>query len=148
MPYFNFFFIVLLFVMFSLYGYRPSLYNLQVVYYIFATVCIILGLSWITSSLGVFSRDISQLVGMCLQFLFWGTPIFWNIEMIPARYAFLFKLNPFYYIVRGFRDCFINHMWFWDRPGTTLYFWCLTLVIMMLGAWLFQKLQPHFADVL
>ena len=142
------FFIVLLLLMFGLYGYLPSIYNLQVVYYFIATVCLVLGLSWITSSLCVFSRDIGQMVGMCLQFLFWGTPIFWNIDMLPSKYAFIFKLNPLYYIISGYRDCFIDHVWFWQRGITTLYFWLITIVIMMVGAWLFQKLRPHFADVL
>jgi len=144
----HFFFIFMLFVMFIVYGYKPSIYNLQVIYYLFATICLVLGISWITSALCVFSRDVSQLVGMCLQFMFWGTPIFWNIEMIPGKYAWLFKLNPMFYIIRGYRDTFIDHIWFWDRTGTTIYFWILTFIILLLGAWLFKRLRPHFADVL
>ena len=142
------FFIALLFIMFAIYGYKPSIYNLQVLYYLFANICVILGISWITSALGVFSKDINQLVGMCLQFLFWGTPIFWNLEIIPKQYAFIFKLNPFFYIVRGYRDCFIDHIFFWNRGGTTVYFWLITVIIMLFGAWLFKRLRPHFADVL
>ena len=142
------FFNGLLFILFALYGYAPTLYNLQILYYFFCIICLVLGLSWITSALCVFSRDISQLVAMCLQFLFWGTPIFWNIQSMPPKVAMLLKLNPLYYVISGYRDSFVYNHWIWERPHSTLYFWGVTLVIMMFGAWLFQRLRPHFADVL
>jgi ABC-type polysaccharide/polyol phosphate export permease len=144
----HFFFIALLFLMLFAYGYLPSIYNLQVVYYLLATICIVLGLSWITSALCVFSRDIGQLVGMCLQFLFWGTPIFWDIAMMPHKLAQLLMLNPLYYIINGYRDSFINHVCFWQHQWLTVYFWIVTFIIMLFGAWLFKKLRPQFADVL
>jgi lipopolysaccharide transport system permease protein/teichoic acid transport system permease protein len=142
------FFIVVLFLMFAYYNYYPSIYNLQIIYYSFAAFALILGISWLTSSLSVFSNDVSQFVNMCLQFLFWLTPIMWDTTMIPEKYSFLFKLNPLYYIVRGYRDSFIDHCWFWERGLTNIYFWVVTLFIAILGAWIFKKLYPHFADVL
>lgn len=142
------FFIVVLFVMFAVYGYMPSIYNLQVVYYLFALICLSFGLSLITASLIVFLRDIGQLVSMCLQFCFWGTPIFWNIDMLPAKYQIILKINPMYYIVEGYRDAFIHHMWFWQRGYTNYSFWFITIIMLFLGIILFKKLRPHFADVL
>lgn len=142
------FFIVLLFCLFVAYGYLPDLYNLQILYYFFCTICLILGISWITSSLSVFSRDIAQLVNMCLQFMFWGTPIFWNIESIPEKYAWILELNPMYYIVSGYRDAFIYKIWFWEKLDLTIYFWIFVMFFLIFGVYIFQKLRPHFADVL
>jgi lipopolysaccharide transport system permease protein/teichoic acid transport system permease protein len=142
------FFNCMLFVLFALYGYMPNFYNLQIIYYFFCVICLVLGLSWISSALCVFSRDISQLVGMCLQFLFWGTPIFWDIHLMPAKVQFFLKLNPCYYIISGYRDSFIYQHWIWERSEITLYFWCVTIIIMVVGAWLFKKLRPQFADIL
>ena len=142
------FFIAVLFAMFAIYGYPPTIYNLQIIYYLFAMICLALGLSWLTSSLTVFLRDIGQFVSMILQFGFWGTPIFWNLQMIPQQFHFILKLNPAYYLVEGYRQSFIYHEWFWQHWHLTAYFWILTAAIMLLGAWCFKKLRPHFADVL
>ena len=142
------FFVFVLFLMFALYGYMPSIYNLQVLYYLFALVCLVFGLSLITSTFIIFLKDIGQIVAMFLQFGFWGTPIFWNLSMIPERYQWIFKCNPMYYIVNGYRDSFVYHQWFWNLGYTTIWFWVITGSIILLGVYLFKKLRPHFADVL
>lgn len=144
----NVFFILLLFLLFAVYGFMPELYNLQVIYYLFAMVCLVFGLSLITATLSVFSRDVSQLVSMLLQFGFWATPIFWSLNIIPDTYSWIFKLNPLYYIINGYRDAFIYHHWFWELGTISFTFWVTTIVIMLTGVFLFRKLRPHFADVL
>ena len=142
------FFIGVLFVMFAVYGYVPNIYNLQVLYYLFATIVFLMGLSWITSSLVIFLKDIGQMVNMVLQFGFWLTPIFWSIKILPEKYQFIMKLNPIFYLIEGYRNSFIYKVWFWEHYILTLYFWSVTLVIIILGTVLFRKLRPHFADVL
>ncbi len=142
------FFLALLFLMFALYGYGVSIYNLQIIYYLFAMICLSLGLAWLTSSLTVFMRDIGQFVAMFLQFGFWGTPIFWNLKSIPEYLQPILKLNPAYYLIEGYRQSFIYHEGFWQNWHLTLYFWSVTFFIMFIGAWCFKKLRPHFADVL
>ena len=93
------FFIIIIFVLFLIYGYYPSIYNLQVFYYLFASIVLILGISWITSSLVIFFKDLGQIINILLQFGFWLTPIFWSFDIMPEKYHFIFKLNPMYYIV-------------------------------------------------
>ena len=142
------FFIAVLFLMFAAYGHPPTLYALQIIYYVLAMICLSLGLSWLTSSLAVFFRDVRQLVAMLLQFGFWGTPIFWNLKMLPEQFQFILKLNPAYYVVEGYRQSFIYREWFWEHLYLTAYYWALTAAVMLIGAWCFKKLRPHFADVL
>ena len=144
------FFIIILFIMFGLYGYKPNIYNIQVIYYLFAAIVLLLGISWATSALMVFIREIGQIVAVIIQFGFWMTPIFWNIntETIPLNVRNLLKLNPVYYIVEGYRNTFIYHRWFWEDPYLTIYFWGSTLVIFIAGAFFFRRLRPNFADVL
>lgn len=142
------FFVGILFLMFAIYGYSISIYNLQIIYYFFAMICLSLGISWLTSSLTVFLRDVGQFAAMLLQFGFWGTPIFWNLNMIPEKFQFFLKLNPAYYLVEGYRQSFIYKEWFWQHEYLTIYFWIFTAVVMFAGAWCFKKLRPHFADVL
>lgn len=141
-------FLIFLLLMFYIYGYPPNIYNVQVLYYLFATLTLLLGVSWFTSSLVIFLRDIGQVVGMVLQFLFWLTPIVWSFNIVPNSYTLILKLNPVFYIVEGYRASFIYHEWFWEHPYLTVYFWVVNLLIFTIGALVFKKLRPHFADVL
>ena len=142
------FFMVFMMSMYIIYGYEPNLYWLQMLYYLFSAIILLLGISWITSSVVIFFRDLGQLVSMSIQFGFWLTPIFWSLTMVPQEYRWLFELNPAHYITQGYRDALINHVWFWEKPLEALQYWSITLVVFTLGAIIFRKLRPHFADVL
>jgi len=142
------FFILFLFGMFLYYGYAPTLYWLQIPYYLLCTILLVLGISWITSSVVVFFRDLGQIVGMIVQFGFWLTPVFWSLKILPEKYHSLIQYNPTYYLVEGYRDALINNVWFWDKPALTLQYWVVTAFFFFAGAVIFRKLRPHFADVL
>jgi len=142
------FFIFFMFGMFIYYGYAPEMYWLQIAYYTFAMSILLLGLSWLTSSVVIFFKDVGQLVAIVIQFGFWLTPIFWSLKIVPEKYHFLINLNPMAYIVDGYRNSMIYHKWFWEDMGFTLYFWAVTLILFVLGGYTFRKLRPHFADVL
>lgn len=142
------FFVLFIFLMFSIYGYKPSIYNVQVIYYSFSVIVLLMGLAWFSSAVMVFLRDTSQIISIILQLGFWLTPIMWSYKMIPEKYSYIFKLNPMYYIVEGYRDTFINHVWFWHRYNQTLYFWVVTFVLFVGGALFFRRVKPHFSDVL
>ncbi len=142
------FLIGLLLLLFYFHGFQPSFIYIQALYYTFAIVMFLVGLSWVTSSLAIFLKDVTQVVAVILQIGFWFTPILWQIAMVPERYQIFFKINPMFYIVEGYRDTFIHGVWFWHRYNQGLYFWLLTIFMFVLGAFLFRKLRPHFSDIL
>jgi len=142
------FFILFMYGLYMVYGYSFDMYWLQVFYYLGAMMVLILGISYITSAVVIFFKDMGQLVAMLLQFGFWLTPIFWFIGTIPEKYHFWIKLNPLVYIIEGYRDSMINHIWFWEKPIMGLYFWVVALIMIWVGLSTFRKLKPHFADVL
>lgn len=141
------FFIGFMVLVFLLYGVEPSWFWLQIIYYFVFTVLLILGVSWFTSAVVVFFKDMGQIVAVCVQFGFWITPIFWNIGMLH-KYAFIFKLNPVFYITQGYRDSLLYHVAFWDKPLLMVYNWGFVVVFLVIGSLVFRKLRPHFADVL
>ena len=141
-------FVAILFLMFILYGYKPSWYWLQIPYFIFSMIILLLGLGWLLSSIRVFVKDINEFIAVIIQFGFWLTPIFWSIKMIPQKYQYIIQLNPVYYIIEGFRDSLIYHIWIWEKVYLTLYFWVVALVFFIVGAIVFKRLRPHFGDVL
>jgi lipopolysaccharide transport system permease protein/teichoic acid transport system permease protein len=135
-------------VLFLAHGQWPTLYWLQLCYYLAAAIFFSMGLSWITSSISVFIKDVQQIVQILVRIGFWFTPIFWKVEKLPEKVRALIKLNPACYLVQGYRDSIIYNIGFWERPHHTLYFWGVTLLLFMVGALVFKRLRPHFADVL
>jgi ABC-type polysaccharide/polyol phosphate export permease len=125
-----------------------SLHSLQFLYYLCGFSLLALGISWLVSALNVFIRDVGQIVAVILQVGFWATPIFWDIHMMPENIQMWLKLNPFYYVVQGYRESFIDFVPFWHHGLYTLYFWVITGVALLGGAYVFRKLRPQFADVL
>lgn len=141
-------FLGLLMIVYFGHRYAPSIYLIQLLYYLFATIILLMGLSWISAALNVFVRDIGQIIRVINRIGFWFTPIFWHIDILPSRFHFLIKLNPVYYLVIGYRDSLFFKVWFWENTRLTLYYWVVTLIIFALGAIVFRRLRPHFADVL
>lgn len=142
--------IVLLIVIFAIIsislGYF-SLYNLQILYYDFAAVMLLLGIGSVTAPLVAVSKDIGRFLDTILVFLFWMTPILWSIDNLGFLENII-KLNPFHYVVQGYRDSFFYEIGFWEQPVYTLYYWFIVLVFFLLGNYLHKRLKPIFLDTL
>ncbi len=142
------FFVALTFLIVIAYRFPLGLIHLQIIYYMFAAFVLSLALGRITSVLTAFARDMGNIVGVLVQFGFWLTPIFWDINSIPKSLHILFKLNPIYYITEGYRNTFVYGIYFWETPCLSLYFWALTSVLILCGNLLFKRLRPHLADLI
>lgn len=142
------FFLIVMVLIFAVYGYVPDLYTIQIVYYLFCMFVFALGLAYIGSALIVFFRDLGQIINILLQIGMWMTPIMWQNTMLPKSWQPFLKLNPIYYIVSGYRDCLINKIPFWQHNTWTICFWLVTATLFLVGIRLFNKLKVHFADVL
>lgn len=142
------FFVIFTIILFGIYGYYPDIHVLQIIYYTLCTFVLVLGISYATSAIIVFFKDLGQIVSIILQIGIWLTPIMWSDSIIPSKYKWIFKLNPMYYIVQGYRDSFINKVWIWERYNETVYFWILAITMFIFGSIIFKKLKLHFADVL
>ncbi len=125
-----------------------SLYYFQALYYLFCLLVLASGIGWLVSSLNVYARDVGQLVPVIIQVGFWVTPIFWDLSMMSENIQFWLKLNPFYYVVQGYRDSFIYFVPFWEHGMYTAYFWTVSLFTLLTGGWVFRRLKPQFVDVL
>ncbi len=130
------------------YGHYPSVYTLQMLYYSFCIFIFVLALSYSTCAIVIFFRDLSQIINIVLQIGMWATPILWNIGILDDRWLVIFKINPLVYIVNGYRSAIFEHEWFWQDFYSTMYFWIVTVVLFGIGAVIFKRLKPHFADVM
>ena len=142
------FFVGVLLVIYLIYGYPPSLYLLQLIYYSFCMFVLVLAMSYTLCSVVVFFRDLSQIISIGLQIGMWATPILWNLDALSPEWIMILKLNPLVYIVNGYRSAIYEKEWFFRDFFSTMYFWIVTVVLFGLGAVIFKRLKVHFADVL
>lgn len=142
-------FVCIVTILSLIYGYGIHPWLLQVFYYMFCNMILVLGLSYITAACTVFFRDMTQIVNIVLTMGIWMTPIMWNAEATMSRkLLMIFRLNPMYYIVDGFRDSLLDKVWFWEKPVWSIYFWCFALCVYLIGVKMFNRLKVHFSDVL
>lgn len=142
------FFVVILLIISIAYGYYPTVYTLQIIYYSACLFLFVLGMSYMTCALVVFIRDLQQVINIALQIGMWATPILWNITMLPDNIKTLFKLNPLVYIVNGYRSAIYEKVWFWEHFYSSTYFWIFTISMFCIGTLIFRRMRSHFADVL
>lgn len=147
------FFVAFAMVLATLYGYPPTAATLQIFYYMFCNIFLVIGLSYLCATVTIFFRDLSQFINIIvLQLGMWMTPVLWSAsDMLGNRPKLMkvFKLNPMFYIVDGFRDSLLfREFHIFDKPAWGLYFWAFSLTVFVLGTGLYRKLKPHFADIL
>jgi ABC-type polysaccharide/polyol phosphate export systems, permease component len=132
-------------------GVSFNLYVLQIIYYLGAGIIFTIGVTRLLSAMAVMSVDILHFIQTIMQVLFWGTPIVWDPLLMSEKSALLaqlVKINPYYYLIQGYRESFFFNIGFWQQPVYTLYFWIITLVIYLLGSYYYTKNRGEFADVL
>lgn len=146
------FFVLFALIMTICYGYTPNAYTLQVIYYSFALMIFTVGFVYLTSALTVFFRDLKQIVTILLQVWIWATPIMWNYDAIAGRMPrvvqIILKLNPLFYVCQGYRDALIFKVGFWENIETTIIFWIISILMFVVGRFVFNRLKPNFADLL
>jgi len=106
-----------------------------------------LGICWFLAALGVYMRDLGQIMALVLTIWFFITPICYpeSTNLSPAIAA-LMRQNPLYILVREYREVFL------DGHAPEIYplmkLWAIGLVLFFLGHGWFHRLRKSFADVI
>lgn len=107
------------------------------------------GFAWFFASLGVYLRDLKQLMPVILQMLFFTSPVFWQFSFLTGRKAQLIpylRLNPLATIIEESRKLLIfGEMTDWRLWGISM---LAGAVVFHLGFVWFQKTRKGFADVI
>ena len=104
------------------------------------------GMSWFLAALGVFVRDLGQIIGFLMTIWFFITPICYEEDSLPPAVAPFLTKNPLYVLVRGYRAIFLENR----APdfGPLWKLWLLSLAVFVLGHAWFYKLRKSFADMM
>jgi ABC-type polysaccharide/polyol phosphate export systems, permease component len=107
---------------------------------------LIMGLSWILASIGVFVRDIGQFIGLILTMLLFLSPIFYPASALPESVRDYLFLNPLTFVIEQARVVILYGQ-LPDWSGLIIYY-LLAFSIAWIGLIWFQKTRKGFADVL
>lgn len=105
---------------------------------------LLIGISFIVSSITVYFRDLQHFIGIVLQLLFYATPIVYAPNTIPENFQWILKFNPMTYVINGYRDIF----YYQKVPDFTSLAIVLfgSIVLCLVGYMIFNKLQKRFAE--
>ncbi len=103
------------------------------------------GMSWFLAALGVFVRDLGQVIGFLLTLWFFLTPICYPESSLPSNLMRLFAKNPMFILVRGYRATLLEgHAPDFDSLWQ---FWIAAALLFVLGHAWFYKLRKSFPDI-
>lgn len=145
----NIILLIIVILIFCLFGYSPDIYILQLPFYLLLSFIFFTLWALFASFIGAMSKDFVNLVKSFITAIFWLSGILWNADKITIPWLRKFlNLNPVTFLVNGFRNCFINKVWFWEQPKRLLYFGIETVILLLLALWAYKKLRKDIADVL
>lgn len=124
----------------------PHLQVLAVPLILIPLILFILGISWFIASIGVFLRDVSQVIGVVVSIMMFLSPIFYPISALPEQYRAYLNLNPLTGAIELTRGILFNG----DIPAASqlLPYYISALLVCYLGFAWFQMTRKGFADVL
>ena len=146
--YVHVFFVLFMVVLYGIYGYYPGIILIQLIYYTFCMVVLVIALGYFSAAINIFFKDTVQIINVLMQIGMWMTPILWNKDIIPQNFLWIFKLNPMFYVIQGYRDTMITNTWFFKHTYLTLYFWMIVIVLLLISRTVYKRLKPHFSDSL
>lgn len=104
-----------------------------------------LGVAWFVAALGVYLRDLGQLIGPLLQMLYLLTPVLYPLSAVPEAVRWLVGANPLTVVAEGSRAVLVAGQWpDWSMLATAL---LVSVCVAQLGYAWFVTTKWGFADV-
>jgi len=123
---------------------HPNLYVLLVPILVLQMAMLSLGSGIIISALTTKYRDLQMLVGFGVQLWMYGTPVAYDIRIIPQKYMGLYMLNPMTPVINTFRTALLGIGGFQLRYYLSGL--ALTIIILFAGIVLFNHVEKTFMD--
>lgn len=145
----NFFWMIGITVIFLLgFGFYPTLYWLQIFYYFGMMLIFLFSFGILNATLTTLVRDYHIMLQSVFRVVFFISGPIWDIENrnLPVGLVKILKLNPFYYLIEGFRDSFLSREWFWEKGNYTMIFLLMAMIMVIIGSHLHLKFRTKFVD--
>lgn len=103
------------------------------------------GCAWVLAGLGVFFRDLGQLITVVASVMLFLSPIFYPIQSMPPTVQALAYLNPLAYPIEALRQVAVQGTL--PNWGHLAAYTLVGALVFAAGLWIFQRVRPAFADV-
>ena len=141
--------VVLMIGIFLLFGYRPTIYYLQIPLYMILMFLFFTAWGLFSGVLSSISRDFLNLVKSLTQALFWMSGILYDANGIGQQWIRnILLFNPVTIVVNGYRNALIYQKWFWEDWQQLVNFVIVYAVMLLLAVWVYRKLKKDIPDVL
>lgn len=104
------------------------------------------GFSFIIASLGVFIKDLANIIPIICTLLLFLSPIFYPLSAVPENLKFMIMMNPLSMIIEQMRDIIILGI-YPDFTIAGIYF-SSSVIICYFGYQFFMKTKKGFSDVI
>ena len=137
--------IVLLLLFAAGFGHFPGPELLALPVFVVLDVMIVFGIGLLLSSVSVLFRDIRYAVPFLVQVWLFLTPVVYPLDQVSGSLRWLYGLNPMVGVVEGFRWSVLGHG---EHLAQVLPVSLVgAVLLLLLGAHVFRRLEPSFADV-
>jgi teichoic acid transport system permease protein len=129
--------------------FHPSLYWFQIIYYGAAALLMLFFLGIFSATINILIPDYDMIIRQVLRLTFFMSGILFQPEkgnMFNNLIYYISKVNPFYYIVNGWRETFLYQKWFWNSPQTMAFFWLEIALFAVIGSHLYLKFKDQLID--
>ncbi len=138
--------LLVLIVLNGLLGTGPSWSLLALPAILLPYALLLLGLAWLIAALGVYLRDLAQLVGPLVMMTMFLGPVFYPRQAMPVAAQPWLAVNPITIPVEQARRALFEAQWpQWDVLAQ---YSLVAMAVYLFGLWAFSKLKKGFADVL
>jgi teichoic acid transport system permease protein len=143
------FLMIIAMIILSFYGYYPTVYIFQLLYFMVANFSLLIAISLVTSTLSAIIRDVQMIVQAVVRVLLYLNPILWTPDTLPSSISALLMANPIYYIIEGYRSSLLGTNWYFiENAEYTAYFWGVVFILFLMGSMLHVKFSKRFVDFL
>lgn len=124
----------------------PPITIFEILLLLFPFILLILGTTWFLSAIGVYVRDVGQIVGIFVTIMMFMSPIFYPIHIVPEGFRKLMLLNPLTFMVEEARAVMV----YGEHINLSIYILHVFLAILfaLMGYMFFMKIKKGFADVI
>lgn len=147
--YTNFGILVIGYIVMLFSGIKPSIYNIQILFYMPLMFIFFTCLAWITAPLSCISRDFENVVKSIITAIFWLSGIVWDPYSLKSEVLRrIVLLNPVNYFANGYRNTFLYEKWFFETSYETIGFLIILIIVMFVGATTYNRLRKRILDVI
>ena len=141
--------IILLTIIYLMYGYIPDIFFLQLPLYMVLMFAFFVNWALFSALLGALSQDFINLINSFTVAIFWLSGIFFDVRgMENPVIKTLLLFNPVTFVIEGYRDVFIYKVWIWERPQSIAGYLVMLTIMVASATWAYKKLYREIPDVL